>query len=145
MNQDELSRSYTESINSAWFDEANQDRSIDNFSRAGSRRPSYTNLSTHSNYTPYESLLRHPSNISDIHGLPDNVLSRTTTSTSCPPPSQQQDSYDVEPTPLPKVQIFIICIILFSEPLTSTILFPFIYFMVRRRKIDRIIRLMHVK
>ncbi|PHZ10410.1 MFS general substrate transporter [Rhizopus microsporus ATCC 52813] len=34
-------------------------------------------------------------------------------------------------TPLPKLQLFIISIILFSEPLTSTILFPFIYFMLK--------------
>ena len=35
-------------------------------------------------------------------------------------------------TPLPKLQLFIISIVLFSEPLTSTILFPFIYFMVTK-------------
>lgn len=32
-------------------------------------------------------------------------------------------------TPLPKIQMLIISILLFSEPLTSTILFPFIYSM----------------
>ncbi|KAI8645743.1 major facilitator superfamily domain-containing protein [Parasitella parasitica] len=34
-------------------------------------------------------------------------------------------------TPLPKVQMLVISILLFSEPLTSTILFPFIYFMIK--------------
>ncbi|KAG1058143.1 hypothetical protein G6F43_000087 [Rhizopus delemar] len=38
---------------------------------------------------------------------------------------------DNQITPLPKLQMFIIAIILFSEPLTSTILFPFIYFMLK--------------
>lgn len=33
-------------------------------------------------------------------------------------------------TPLPKLQMFVISVLLFSEPLTSTILFPFIYSMV---------------
>ncbi|RCH80379.1 hypothetical protein CU098_008365, partial [Rhizopus stolonifer] len=36
-----------------------------------------------------------------------------------------------EPTPLPKLQMLIVAILLFSEPLTSTILFPFIYFMLK--------------
>ncbi|KAI9027375.1 major facilitator superfamily domain-containing protein [Phycomyces nitens] len=35
------------------------------------------------------------------------------------------------PTPLPRLQILVISIVLFSEPLTSTILFPFIYFMIK--------------
>ncbi|ORZ23796.1 major facilitator superfamily domain-containing protein [Lobosporangium transversale] len=35
------------------------------------------------------------------------------------------------PTPLPKVPLFVLSIVIFSEPLTSTILFPFVYFMVR--------------
>lgn len=34
-------------------------------------------------------------------------------------------------TPLPRVQMLVISILLFSEPLTSTILFPFIYSMAR--------------
>ncbi|GAA5798147.1 hypothetical protein HPULCUR_003547 [Helicostylum pulchrum] len=34
-------------------------------------------------------------------------------------------------TPLPKLQMFVISVLLFSEPLTSTILFPFIYSMLR--------------
>jgi hypothetical protein len=42
--------------------------------------------------------------------------------------AQQEDN---QITPLPKLQMLIIAIILFSEPLTSTILFPFIYFMVK--------------
>ncbi|KAF9116057.1 hypothetical protein BGX27_005086 [Mortierella sp. AM989] len=34
-----------------------------------------------------------------------------------------------EPTPLPKIPLFVLSIVIFSEPLTSTILFPFVYFM----------------
>ncbi|CAG8443190.1 1377_t:CDS:2 [Gigaspora rosea] len=34
-------------------------------------------------------------------------------------------------TPLPKMTIFVLSVIVFSEPMNSTILFPFIYFMVR--------------
>lgn len=66
-----------------------------------------------------------------------HMLSRTTTATSNNeglPPEYPESVYtqnDDSPTPLPKMQMFIICIILFSEPLTSTILLPFIYFMVR--------------
>ncbi|OAQ22523.1 MFS general substrate transporter, partial [Linnemannia elongata AG-77] len=33
-------------------------------------------------------------------------------------------------TPLPKIPLFVLGVVIFSEPLTSTILFPFIYFMV---------------
>ncbi|KAF9318726.1 hypothetical protein BG003_010654 [Podila horticola] len=35
-----------------------------------------------------------------------------------------------KPTPLPKVPLFVLSVVIFSEPLTSTILFPFVYFMV---------------
>ncbi|KAG0164604.1 hypothetical protein DFQ28_009172 [Apophysomyces sp. BC1034] len=38
---------------------------------------------------------------------------------------------DIPPTPLPKIQMLVIGIVLFSDPLTSTILFPFIYFMIK--------------
>ncbi|KAF9567908.1 hypothetical protein EC968_003144 [Mortierella alpina] len=33
------------------------------------------------------------------------------------------------PTPLPKIPLFVLSVVIFSEPLTSTILFPFVYFM----------------
>ncbi|KAF9577073.1 hypothetical protein BGW38_007959, partial [Lunasporangiospora selenospora] len=35
-----------------------------------------------------------------------------------------------KPTPLPKIPLLVLSIVIFSEPLTSTILFPFVYFMV---------------
>ncbi|KAI7852069.1 major facilitator superfamily domain-containing protein [Circinella umbellata] len=77
--------------------------------------------------------------------LPENaILSRTNTVTTAAsiPYDDDGDSYhnydpeataayDDEPTPLPKMQMFIVCIILFSEPMTSTILLPFIYFMLK--------------
>ncbi|KAI1315485.1 hypothetical protein EDD11_000718 [Mortierella claussenii] len=34
-----------------------------------------------------------------------------------------------KPTPLPKIPLFVLSVVIFSEPLTSTILFPFVYFM----------------
>ncbi|KAI9299694.1 major facilitator superfamily domain-containing protein, partial [Cunninghamella echinulata] len=34
-------------------------------------------------------------------------------------------------TPLPRLQMFIICIMLLSDPLTSTVILPFIYFMLK--------------
>ncbi|KAG0020563.1 hypothetical protein BGZ80_003987 [Entomortierella chlamydospora] len=39
-------------------------------------------------------------------------------------------SFMQEPTPLPKIPLFVLSIVIFSEPLTSTILFPFVYFMI---------------
>lgn len=47
--------------------------------------------------------------------------------------SDDEDDVD-KVTPLPKVQMGVLAIILFSEPLTSSILFPFIYYMVRHRQ-----------
>ncbi|KAK3814368.1 MAG: major facilitator superfamily domain-containing protein [Benniella sp.] len=35
-----------------------------------------------------------------------------------------------EPTPLPKLPLFVLSVVIFTEPVTSTILFPFVYFMV---------------
>ncbi|KAG0164328.1 hypothetical protein DFQ30_010131 [Apophysomyces sp. BC1015] len=40
-------------------------------------------------------------------------------------------TFDIAPTPLPKLQMLVIGIVLLSDPLTSTILFPFIYFMIK--------------
>ncbi|CAO3614052.1 unnamed protein product [Mucor hiemalis] len=44
--------------------------------------------------------------------------------------SDNEDDVD-KVTPLPKVQMGVLAIILFSEPLTSSILFPFIYYMIK--------------
>lgn len=50
-------------------------------------------------------------------------------------PAHQDDSSrpptPQEPTPLPKLPLFVLSIVIFTEPVTSTILFPFVYFMVR--------------
>ncbi|KAG0166559.1 hypothetical protein DFQ28_007141 [Apophysomyces sp. BC1034] len=45
--------------------------------------------------------------------------------------SEELQSTNPEPTPLPAMQLFVIGIMLISEPLTSTILFPFIYYMLK--------------
>ncbi|KAF9436775.1 hypothetical protein BGZ76_003006 [Entomortierella beljakovae] len=42
---------------------------------------------------------------------------------------QQQQQEPQEPNPLPKIPLFVLSVVIFSEPLTSTILFPFVYFM----------------
>ncbi|KAI8137529.1 major facilitator superfamily domain-containing protein [Fennellomyces sp. T-0311] len=75
-----------------------------------------------------QSISNRPSTTNEA--LPENAyLSRTSTNTT---QHDEEDFYDaVEPTPLPKLQMFIICTILISEPLTSTILLPFIYFMLK--------------
>ncbi|KAG0329474.1 hypothetical protein BGZ99_001860 [Dissophora globulifera] len=39
-------------------------------------------------------------------------------------------------TPLPKIPLFVLSVVIFSEPLTSTILFPFVYFMNAGMKLD---------
>ncbi|GAN02943.1 member of major facilitator superfamily multidrug-resistance, DHA1 sub-family [Mucor ambiguus] len=52
--------------------------------------------------------------------------------------NESQDDYEDDDavTPLPKLQMLVISILLFSEPLTSTILFPFIYFMTWNKLIN---------
>ncbi|KAF9358780.1 hypothetical protein BGX26_000923 [Mortierella sp. AD094] len=46
--------------------------------------------------------------------------------------SRDDTSLMQEPTPLPRIPLFVLSVVIFSEPLTSTILFPFVYFMLRR-------------
>ncbi|KAI9250000.1 major facilitator superfamily domain-containing protein [Sporodiniella umbellata] len=49
-----------------------------------------------------------------------------------------EEAGETEPvvTPLPKLQLLIVSIVLLSEPLTSTILLPFIYFMLKDMKVS---------
>ena len=163
MNQDVLSKSYTDSLNS--YLSQHQDDPLNDQDRYArrpsiqsnlsnmigiSRTPSMTNYyqtmtgGGSSSTTPYNNNMIKKGSINEI--LPENaILSRTNTVTTAAsiPYEDDGDSYnnydpeatttaydDDEPTPLPKMQMFIICIILFSEPMTSTILLPFIYFMV---------------
>ncbi|KAI8979066.1 major facilitator superfamily domain-containing protein [Mycotypha africana] len=44
---------------------------------------------------------------------------------------ERADMEDGTPTPLPKMQLFLISIVMLCEPITSSILFPFIYFMLK--------------
>jgi hypothetical protein len=116
VQQNELSKSYAESLSSYLNDDNNEDE-VYNFD-PHQRRPSYrsTDMSIASPYRPTPS-------IASNHRFP-------------PPPSSTNGDSDEESlmnhqaTPLPKLQMFIISIMLFSDPLTSTILLPFIYFMV---------------
>ncbi|KAI9319787.1 major facilitator superfamily domain-containing protein [Dichotomocladium elegans] len=127
MNPEVLSRSYTDSLLSQFA--AAQD---DNVVNVGRRQSSVSVLSNLSNYSaipqrPIYNTGEQPS-MSDqqtFRGFPgsETPLSRTTTMTS--------NNTDPAPTPLPRLQMFILCIILLSEPLTSTVLFPFIYFMLK--------------
>ncbi|KAI9492745.1 hypothetical protein BDB00DRAFT_423221 [Zychaea mexicana] len=167
MNQDVLSKSYTDSLNSyllSHHDDLSDCEAAN--SLLSHRRPSHTNASIHSNLSAACSsniLSRHPSttgyyqsmtnsssanhnnsnnsplnmrrgSMSEV--LPENAyLSRTntmTTTTSTQHDDDDENYHDAdEPTPLPQLQMFIICTILISEPLTSTILLPFIYFMLK--------------
>ncbi|KAI9272620.1 major facilitator superfamily domain-containing protein [Phascolomyces articulosus] len=170
MNQDVLSRSYTDSLNSYLSQRQQEEDHMNHYGMSNNRRPSYTNASVHSNLSnmiisqtpsmtdyyqsmtgsssadavppPYHSVKRE--SVSEF--LPENaILSRSNTiTTAASIPYHGGDdgdsNYDAEaiaaydddePTPLPRLQMFIVCIILFSEPLTSTILFPFIYFMLK--------------
>ncbi|KAI7895104.1 major facilitator superfamily domain-containing protein [Mucor mucedo] len=82
--------------------------------------------------------------------ISDHVMTRTPTNSNGGPStyydsigeensmySQDGSDYEngeddkVKITPLPRVQMIVISILLFSEPLTSTILFPFIYSMLK--------------
>ena len=164
MNQDVLSKSYADSLNS--YLSQHQDDPLNDHDRYArrpsiqsnlsnmigiSRTPSMTNYyqtmtgGGPSSTVPYSNNMVKKGSMNEI--LPENaILSRTNTVTTAAsiPYEDDGDSYnnydpeatttpyddDDEPTPLPKMQMFIICIILFSEPMTSTILLPFIYFMV---------------
>lgn len=94
------------------------------------RRPSYasvhSNLSTAAYSIPrssyYQTMGDKHQSMSDLY-IPPDGLSRTPTATT--------NHTNLDPTPLPKLQMLILSIILFSEPLTSTILLPFIYFMLK--------------
>lgn len=63
--------------------------------------------------------------------------SHRTGSTSYGSTTDSDSSHDDYETPLPKMQMLVITIILLCEPLTSTILLPFIYNMVRFIKLLR--------
>ena len=130
--QDVLSQSYTDSISSELHrrmmaDEANDDTASKyHTSHSIKSSPSYTMPNTKSMIDDYN-YKRRGSNYTDggASSYYDPLAEEEGNLYS------DNESLDEDKiTPLPKVQMFVIAIILFSEPLTSTILFPFIYFMV---------------
>lgn len=144
--QDTLSKSYTDSIFSYLYEQDNDVESLynNNLNRHGTNQSISSNLS-HFNSTGYTTpIIAIPKIMAD-----DNNAARQTRGSSLYSSPRhypngdvrsldqysidnesQDDDDDGAVTPLPKVQMLVISILLFSEPLTSTILFPFIYFMV---------------
>lgn len=128
MNSDVLSKSYTDSLHSYLAAQYPDDDPLVDSNRRPSYASIHSNLSTAAYSIPrssyYQSTMgdnKHQS-MSDLY-IPPDGLSRTPTATT--------NHTNLDPTPLPKLQMLILSIILFSEPLTSTILLPFIYFMVQ--------------
>ncbi|KAJ8659259.1 hypothetical protein O0I10_004973 [Lichtheimia ornata] len=128
MNSDVLSKSYTDSLHSYLAAQYPDDDPLVDSNRRPSYASIHSNLSTAAYSIPrssyYQSTMgdnKHQS-MSDLY-IPPDGLSRTPTATT--------NHTNLDPTPLPKLQMLILSIILFSEPLTSTILLPFIYFMLK--------------
>lgn len=139
--QDTLSKSYTDSISSYLYE---QDDDIHNLNN-NNLNTNITNKSINSNLSNFNPT-GYTTPIIAIPKIIDRRGSHHTNVSSLKQPdiegysfsdndSFDQDSYDgyhdEQATPLPKVQMLVISILLLSEPLTSTILFPFIYFMVK--------------
>lgn len=125
MNSDVLSKSYTDSLHSYLAAQYPDDDPLVDANRRPSYASVHSNLSTAAYSIPrssyYQTMGDKHQSMSDLY-IPPDGLSRTPTATT--------NHTNLDPTPLPKLQMLILSIILFSEPLTSTILLPFIYFMV---------------
>ncbi|KAL0143609.1 major facilitator superfamily domain-containing protein [Mucor lusitanicus] len=148
--QDTLSKSYTDSISSYLYQQDDDVESLyNNLNAHGTNQSISSNLSNF-NSTGYTTPIiaipkimaaadddtsatrqrrgsslyssprqHHYPNCADAHSFDQYSID-----------NESQDDDDAV-TPLPKVQMLVISILLFSEPLTSTILFPFIYFMIK--------------
>ncbi|KAF9365190.1 hypothetical protein BGX34_010994 [Mortierella sp. NVP85] len=66
----------------------------------------------------------------------DNVGSRNSNDRDVHQGDSSGSSAPQEPTPLPKLPLLVLSAVIFTEPVTSTILFPFVYFMVRFNFMD---------
>lgn len=137
--QDTLSKSYTDSISSELYRRMEQDDQDNSPShRRQSNYSIHSNLSNLNNYTTPNKKSRSLMGIDDNSGRRRGSIASGTSSSYYDPIREEEVLYsendddnedDGKVTPLPKVQMTVISILLFSEPLTSTILFPFIYFM----------------
>lgn len=143
--QDTLSKSYTDSISTYLYEQDNDEESLYN----NNLNAHVTNQSISSNLSHFNSagyttpIIAIPKIMTDDHHAARQRQSSSLYSSPRHYPNgdassfdqysidnESQDDDDDAVTPLPKVQMLVISILLFSEPLTSTILFPFIYFMV---------------
>jgi hypothetical protein len=148
MNQQEtLSRSYTDSISSYLYDSTDQTHP-ENHHRPTSIHSNQSHYNTTGYTTPITAMAKGRSimDITDHSKLPrrgsavtdngsfyyDSIREEDDYSNSSGGSQFSDENTEEAITPLPKLQMLIVSIILFSEPLTSTILFPFIYFMVSR-------------
>ncbi|KAI9484028.1 MAG: major facilitator superfamily domain-containing protein [Benjaminiella poitrasii] len=140
--QDTLSRSYTDSISSYLY---NRMEETDGHSIVDHSNHSIRSFHTNGYTTPIIALAKDKSMLGfDDYRIGRSNSAMTDTASSQYHSFREEDSFypsDNEEnychqeeeivTPLPKLQMLVISIILFSEPLTSTILFPFIYFMLK--------------
>lgn len=154
MNQQEtLSRSYTDSISSYLYDPADENHFGNCHHRPASIHSNLSHYNTTGYTTPIIAIPKGRSMTDFNDSKPPKRRGSIVTdndSSYYNPIQEEGNEYDSDSshhrdeneeemiTPLPKLQMLIVSIILFSEPLTSTILFPFIYFMVRKSKVDYI-------
>ncbi|EPB87675.1 hypothetical protein HMPREF1544_05558 [Mucor circinelloides 1006PhL] len=146
--QDTLSKSYTDSISSYLYERDDDVESLYN----NNLNTHITNQSISSNLSNFNSTGYTTPIIAIPKIMDDDRSSRRRGSSLYSSPRHLEnryphnddnsfDHYSIDDegneddedaiTPLPKVQMLVISILLFSEPLTSTILFPFIYFMIK--------------
>ncbi|KAL9548680.1 hypothetical protein MBANPS3_005568 [Mucor bainieri] len=146
--QDTLSKSYTDSISSYLYEQDDDVESV--YNSNNNLNAHVTNQSIRSNLSNFNStgyttpIIAIPRiNADDDHSARqrrgssspyypnnlDDARSFDQYSTDNESQDDDEEEDDDAVTPLPKLQMLVISILLFSEPLTSTILFPFIYFM----------------
>ncbi|KAF9290278.1 hypothetical protein BGZ68_007502 [Mortierella alpina] len=113
--------------------------SAPHFGYDSSLEPPYTSARSAEQYQPVEQL----DDVGD-HSTYPHFARRESDDDTCSSYADAAHGYEAQvlddsssllppqaPTPLPKIPLFVLSVVIFSEPLTSTILFPFVYFMVR--------------
>ncbi|KAG2208014.1 hypothetical protein INT46_010750 [Mucor plumbeus] len=140
--QETLSKSYTDSISSYLYEQDEDIHSLNN----NNLNTNIINQSINSNLSNFNSVgyttpiiaipkiidSRRGSHHTNVSSLKQPDIEDYSFSDNESFDQNSSDYYhDEQTTPLPKIQMLVISILLFSEPLTSTILFPFIYFMIK--------------
>jgi len=97
--------------------------------------------------TPMASQTSHPAEPSTLRnesgptGMNDQIQVDTQVDKKCipiEPPAATQDKLELKSrTPLPKFQLFLVCLIQFAEPLTASVIYPFVNQFVRATGITR--------